>query len=151
MPIGTDFFYDENYIRRLPRVMKQIGVKSCFAIATEPLLPESNYFEFETTKKGLSAFHWECGLFRFALFPEDLSFFILWTVDDYFLIAGEREFVESAIGSSVETAFEKFKEWAIGWPTEVNGIRLGVREFLLGIYARYKAVNDEILKNNEEG
>jgi len=66
------------------------------------------------------------GHFNFALFPEDLTFLILCTTDDYFLVCGTGEIVKDIVGKDVQEAREAFDEYASdpSWPSTVrNNLR----------------------------
>lgn len=67
---------------------------------------------FPADRAGLVAFNREYGHFNCALLPGDRSFALVLTVDDYYLVAGDLDFVESAVGCSIERARSRFEAHA---------------------------------------
>ena len=89
----------------------KFGYKECFAIATEAE-PFYQAYKFLTTKKGILEISYECRPNHYLLMPEDRRFAILCPFGLYSLVAGSKEFVEMAVGSTIETAREMFWEFA---------------------------------------
>lgn len=54
------------------------------------------------------------------IIPDDREFAIVCTTGDYFLVAGNKQFVESVLGKSVHQARAEFEEFAtnLTWEAE---------------------------------
>lgn len=118
VPVESASHFDETDAELLAEATTSIGCQECYAVATEPLLPEELCYEVRTTKEGLLDFSTQCFSLNYVLIPEDRSFAILCTSEDYYIVAGPRDFVTKAVGSSLETAREKFMQFATdqAWP-----------------------------------
>jgi hypothetical protein len=90
-----------------------------------------------TSKEGLLDFDYQCALFNFALFSENISFVILCTVADYYLVAGQAEFVTRAVGKSLQAARRDFFKFATAWQDDV------MRKYLRSVYKRYEPFNGD--------
>lgn len=113
-----------------------IGCGECFAIATEPLENTVLCYRVPTTQEAFLEFSRECFSLNYILIPEDKSFAVLCTSEDYYIVAGSQSFVTRAIGSSMITARKMFLR-------VVNDITLSEteRERLLAIAKRYEPFN----------
>jgi hypothetical protein len=82
----------------------------------------------------LWAFSEQCAGLNCLLLPADASWAILFTSEDYNLIAGPSDFVQQVLGDSLQAAwtrFEAFAADAIGW-----------RNSLLQVAARYRPFSE---------
>ena len=70
------------------------------------------FISFLTTKKGILEISYECRPSHHLLMPADQGFAILNPFGLYSLVAGSKDFVEIAVGSTIETAREMFWEFA---------------------------------------
>jgi hypothetical protein len=130
VPAESGNHFDDNDAGALAQAMQIVNVGACFAIATEPLENFPVSFEVETTTEGLKAFSEKCGHFNFLLVPRSLSFGILCTTFDYFVVSGALEFVENAVGP-ISTAQRRFVEYASDSPDSKR---------LLAVSARYTSL-----------
>lgn len=89
-----------------------VSCSECLAIATEPQPFEKVCYRVPMTQEGLLEFGWECGGFNYILLPEDRSFAVLCTSEDYSVVAGPSNFVTKVIGSSIPTARKMFLRFA---------------------------------------
>lgn len=89
-----------------------MGCYECLAIATEPQPSHKMYYRVPMTQEGLLDFGWECGGFNYILLPDDGSFAVLCTSEDYSVVAGPSDFVTKAVGSSIPTARKMFLRFA---------------------------------------
>lgn len=102
---------NEKYAADFAEAIKAAGHDVCCAVATEELEGVVRYWEVPATQEGLLEFSDATSMFNFALFPENGSFVILCTVDDYIIIAGERGFVEKACGGDIPAARAAFRNF----------------------------------------
>lgn len=101
----------EDYARDFTSAIKAAGHDRCYAMATEDVGDEVRHWEVPATTEGLLEFSKETSMFNFALVPEDGSFVILCTVDDYIIVAGESKFVEKAVGGDIAAARAGFRKF----------------------------------------
>ena len=87
-------------------------------------------FTVPPTPEGLLDFSSECGLFNYALVSEGLEFSIVCTVEDYYVVAGDRDFVTRAVGSSLAEARQRFDAFAANpaWPEPSRGYMTAVAD-----------------------
>lgn len=122
--------FDERDALLISGASKRAGVNECFAVATEPLEGLPSCYRVPTSAEGLLAFSRECGTFYFALVPATRLFTILCTPDDYFLVAGPRDFVTGAIGCDIKRGRDIFFQFAASdeWPESVSRYLTSVAE-----------------------
>jgi hypothetical protein len=112
MPVESACHFDDRDAQLLAEAMVRFGGSTCFAIATEQLASLPRCFRVDVSAEGLRTFSRECAHFNFVLLPACLSFAVLCTVFDYFVVAGPKSFVESAVGSTIIEAKERFFEFS---------------------------------------
>lgn len=94
------------------------GYDECFAIITEPDPISFNCYRLSTSKMGILHASYQAESNHYLLMPADQGFAILRPFGLYSLVAGSNEFVEMAVGSTVETARKIFWDFAndSAWP-----------------------------------
>ena len=102
--------FDKSDADKISHALKIIGCEKCFAVATEHLDNFPHCFQLSATSEGLLDFSDECGHLNFVIVPKNRSFAILCTVYDYFIVAGNLEFVNCAVGGDMKAARAKFNE-----------------------------------------
>ncbi len=137
VPVESGSHFIPEDAELLSHALNSIGCFECLAVATEPLNDDMCYW-ISTSKEGLFDFGKKFGFLNFALFSEDVSFIVLCTVGDYYLVAGQASFVTEAVGKSIQAARREFFEFAVdkAWPDYM-------REHLLSVYKRYEPFNGE--------
>ncbi len=133
VPVESGQHFDDQDAERLASAATAFGATKLRAVSLEDLRHVRDALEVDVTEVGLLLFSRECAHFNFALVPEDYSFAVVCTTDDYFLVAGPRTFVELATGKRVPEARSDFDEFAAddSW-SDADRIRL------LGVSARYE-------------
>lgn len=122
----------------MSQALHSIDCFECLAVATEPLKNTYICYWVSTSREGLLDFDTKCSHFNFALISEDVSFVVLCTVADYYLVAGQADFVTRAVGKSIQAARQDFFEFATDSAWKDND-----REYLLSICKRYEPFNGE--------
>lgn len=112
VPVESAGHFDNHDAAQLAYAIKTENVSRCFAIASEPLKNFPCYYSMGTETDDLLAFSRECAHFNFLLIPASLSFAVLCTVFDYYIVSGTRLFVENAVGCGIEDAHNRFLEYA---------------------------------------
>lgn len=132
VPVESAYHFTDSHAALLARAFQKAGCKECFAVATEPAEYTSACYWLPATHNGLLEFSRECGSFNYLLLPADHSSAVLCTSEDFFIIAGPRDFVVGAVGAGIEEARNEFLDFARAetWPPVV-------REGLLNVYERY--------------
>lgn len=127
-PVEGAMHFNDKDAELLSRAMQETGSETCFAVATEPLENFPTHYRVSTTSEGLLAFSHKCGSFYFVLIPATKDFAVVCTADDYYVVAGKRDFVARAVGSSIEDARYQFLAFASSteWPDSVRRDLLSV-------------------------
>ncbi len=112
VPVESALHIDEHDAERLARAASLLGKTKLRAVLLEGLKEVRSHLEVEATKEGLLLFNRECAHFNFALLPEDQSFAVICTTDDYYLVAGSKKFVEIVTGKEVAEARSDFEVFA---------------------------------------
>jgi hypothetical protein len=135
--------------RLLARALDSEGCRQVLAIATEEVLDGSSptghvapgwpdplgssveAFLVDATVDGLLEFSQACSSYNFVLVPTDRSVAVLCTVYDYYLIAGPLEFVQTAAGKDISSAWHEFEECAEQpvWKGRLKEVVSRYREF----------------------
>lgn len=108
VPVESAAHFDESEIERIASACNRVGVKELNAVLIENLKEVQPHFRFDATKEGLRGFNNSCAHFNYALVPDDCSFAIVCTTDDYYLLGGPLDVVESCLGRSIVEAREAF-------------------------------------------
>ncbi|MFM6348108.1 MAG: hypothetical protein ACKPFK_23645 [Dolichospermum sp.] len=136
VPVEGACHFNEYDADNLAKALSFINCHSCLAVATEPLKNSTLCYKVKTTKEGLLAFSWECGSFDFVIISEDKTFAIMCTVNDYYVVAGQRDFVTVAVGGSILEARQKFLHFIQddSWENKT-------KKHLLEVFHRYENFN----------
>ena len=144
VPVESGSHFIPEDAKLLSQALHAIKCFTCLAVATEPLNDDICY-RISTSKEGLFEFGKKLGFLNFALFSEDVSFIVLCTVGDYYLIAGPADFVTEATRKSIQAARGEFFEFADkGWKNNK------VREFLLSVDKRYEPFDGEKVMKSDK-
>lgn len=112
VPVESASHFFEREAEWISEAARSLGCYECLAVATEPLLPTEMCYRVATTQEGLLEFSRVTGSLNYVLIPEDRSFAVLCTSEDYFIVAGPRDFVAKAVGTSIPTARKMFLRFA---------------------------------------
>lgn len=112
VPMEKGRHFEEEEAKTISHALLFFGYTECFAIATEPMGDYPHCYLVPPTKEGLLDFSKECAGLNFILVPENMSFAILCTSENYNIFAGPSDFVEKAIGTNIAAARAKFREVA---------------------------------------
>lgn len=135
VPVESAMHFDERDAAAISHAANSMGVRNLTAILLEQLKYVDDHRAVEATKDGLLGFSQEFSHFNVALLPNDLTFAVVCSTDDYFLVAGPHSFIEIATGMTVNEAYATFEEYASDdtWSASVSS-------FLVGILDRYRVV-----------
>jgi hypothetical protein len=138
VPVESASHFYEREAEWLAQAARSIGCGECFAVATEPLENTVLCYRVPATQEAFLAFSRECFSLNYVLIPEDRSFAVLCTSEDYYVVAGSQSFVTKAAGSGIDTARKMFLRAA-------NDITLpgADRERLLAVAKRYEPFDGE--------
>ena len=112
VPVESACHFDEDDAENIANAMTAIGYSGCLATPTEKLDNIPPLIEVHASQAGLMEFSRQYGHYNMCLTTQDEAFLILCTVNDYFLVAGAKVFIEKAVGCTIEEAFERFYETA---------------------------------------
>lgn len=132
-PVEEAGHFTDEEIEAIVTSVTTTGDITCFAIGADDLPPpHPNAFRMTASTEDFRAFNSECGVFRFILTDEDLSWVI--ACNEWFnLFAGPRTLLEQMIGKTVEEAKADFLDYArmIEGEFEGGGLVRIAHEFLL--------------------
>ncbi|MGO9118089.1 MAG: hypothetical protein ACLQPD_10805 [Desulfomonilaceae bacterium] len=118
-----------------------IGCQECFAITTE-LGRNPICYRIAMTQKGLVDFESQPLPFDFVIVPKDLRFAIMSQASSYFIVAGPKSFVRTAVGCSSRTARQMFLDYYSDefWPDDT-------RQRFASLAKRYEPFEGENCQN----
>ena len=115
VPVESACHFDRKQAVTLSKAMIETGYSHCNAVATEPLNEDDPCFiAVRTSAEGLLEFSDLTSHFNYVLIPDDATFAVLCTTDDFFVICGEKKFVNCAVGGDIGKAREEFDHFASG-------------------------------------
>ena len=106
--------------------------KICVGLTIEDSIDNEGY-QFAPTAEALRTVSFELGPYNYALFADDYSFLYLRPFGLYSLLGGEKPFLETALGTSIEDAFQDFLRFA-----EDAAWDVGDRQQLLAVADTYR-------------
>jgi len=112
VPVESGSHFDDSDISRIASAVQSAENRRLNAFFVEDVSDVDSHFQFEADCDGLRHFNLKCGHFNYAICPNDWSFLIVCTTNDYYLLAGKQEFVESALGTSISEGRKEFDEFA---------------------------------------
>lgn len=110
VPVESASHFTQEDCRQLAQAMPD-SVKFIYPVPIEDLNDPPDLTRIGCGVDDFMEFDSRCTHFQYALIPDTLSFLIVCTTDDYYLVVGTKEFVEAAVGASLESAIEKFREF----------------------------------------
>lgn len=103
--------FSQEQAERIASAMRSCGHGHCFGADVEDMPKIEGRWRVSATTDDLLAFSQETAVVSSALTPEDGSFLILCTFDNYSIVAGSRQFVELACGGDIAAARAAFREY----------------------------------------
>ena len=99
---------------RLARAIHNINLDICYATNTNTLGDRKFRFRIAPSRLTLRSAQRDIdySIWEYAIFPPDLSFLIIRS-DNFWLIAGEKEFIEDALTYTLNAAYEMFVQYAL--------------------------------------
>ena len=136
VPVESGGHFQEREAEWFSAAALSLGCYEGVAIATEPLSNTTLCYLVKMTFEGFMEINRACAGMNYILTSKDKAFSILLSTDDYFIVAGPKNFVVKAIGSSIPTARRMFLNFSndLLWPTQT-------REQLLNVARRYVSFN----------
>jgi hypothetical protein len=134
VPVESASHFNSQDVRRLSSAIRSLGFVDCLAIIADEVTEGPMVYRVPITEDGLASFSQECLGLNALLVPQDEAFAVLCTVDDYYLVAGQRNFVAAATGGDISKAREAFSSFANrpAWPDDM-------RRFLMNIATIYSS------------
>lgn len=120
VPVESAAHFDKKDAVQFAKAFASIGCVDILAVATESLGENPLCYRVKATQEGLLAFSKKFGFLNFVLMPEDLSFLILCTTSDFFIVAGPTAIVEKALGKKLAQARADFVSYASSSEWDVN-------------------------------
>lgn len=112
----------------ISKAFQASGYSELVAFALEALNDIPDLFRVSSQLEGIAEFDDTTALFNYALSSEDGKCFIICTVEDYYIVCGTQEFVETAVGQDLISAQQAFVDFA-----QTPGFSESQRLFLLGL------------------
>ncbi len=136
VPIESGTYLSQLADEWLTEAAAMLECKYLWAIPTE--LEAVDHYRVPVHRAGITSFRRECNVFHYVLVPENRSFAVLYTKEDYVLIAGPAEFVRHALGASIEASRREFLE---RYADISAGNFDSLRNFLVNVAKRYEGYN----------
>lgn len=111
VPVENGNHFSGREINRIVPALQNAGYHDGVAVATEPMGLLPSCFELAITSDDLHAFNNDCGLLRFLLTEETMSWAISCS-EMYNLFAGEPYVVEAMLGVPIEEGRRRFLAFA---------------------------------------
>lgn len=136
VPVESASHFDKRDAELLSQASASMDCSECLAVATEPLENSILCYRVATTQEDFLEFSHETTALNYALLPEDRSFAVLCTSEDYYIVAGPRDFVTKAVGTGIDTARKVFLKFADDqlWPESE-------RKRLIAVAKKYEPYN----------
>lgn len=137
VPVESASHFDLRDAECISRAVASLGYSECLGVATEPLENSILCYRVPTTLEAFIEFSRETSALNYVLISEDRFFAVLCTSEDYYIVAGPRNFVAKAVCSSLDTARKMFMRFADDrtWPPSE-------RRRLVGVAERYAQFDD---------
>jgi hypothetical protein len=113
VPVLSGGHFIDSQAEHLSNALRAIQCFNIFGIATEKVNDCAFVFSLQSSKSDLLGFSEKCGFLNAVLVPSDRVLAVLCTVYDYYLVAGAPDFVQSAVGGDIESAWRAFEEEAL--------------------------------------
>ena len=136
VPVESEDHFSGETISRIEAYCRDAEAR-CFALITEEVYNVDSCFVVPCEAEALEEINHRLSLFPFVLFSEDLSWCVVCSKEDYYLIAGPVGFVEAAAGRSVAGAQEAYRRSAADWALGKQ------RQFHLSLAERYEELTRE--------
>lgn len=94
------------------------GVRELYGIKVLNFKHMPQFVVFSATAEDYREIQRNFAVVSFAVIPDDRSFLVLLTPEDYHLVAGPRVFLEDFFGCSVEVQRENYREYALDNPNQ---------------------------------
>jgi hypothetical protein len=131
VPVESEDHFSGVAISRIEAGCRDVSGR-CFALITEEVYNIDSCFVVPCEVEALEEINNALALFPFVLVPEDLSWCIVCSKEDYYLVAGPSMFVETALGMSISAAQEAYRKSASEWVLEKQ------KQFHLSVAARFE-------------
>jgi hypothetical protein len=132
VPVQSADHFGKKDIEHLAAAFRIARCGEFVAVATEPLENTPVCYKVPTTEEGLRELNEAIRDFSFILLPEDRSWAVVCTKDDYYLVGGPLPFVLLALKTSIAQARVDFLGFA------ENTRHPKMRSGLLGVATRYE-------------
>ena len=132
VPVQSADHFGKKDIEHLAAAFRITGYGEFLAVATEPLENTPVCYKVPTTEDGLRELNEAIRDFYFILLPEDRSWAVVCTKDDYYLVGGPLPFVLLALKTPIAQARADFLGFA------ENTRHPKMRSGLIGVATRYE-------------
>lgn len=110
-PVPSSDHFDSSTIPRVAKAIQATKKGKFFALLMEPLINTPLGLVFPSSISGVEQYNNNCALFSYVLFDESLSWLIICTKEDYFLVVANSDFVSTVIGANPADAHYQFQEF----------------------------------------
>jgi hypothetical protein len=113
LPMESGSHFDEKQAEKIAEALSALKVKIVYAIQSELWdNSELEIYKFIPTKEEILNFSANSRSSYFVLFSKELSFLIVCSVYDFFVVAGTKEFVTKSSGNDLEASRKQFLNFA---------------------------------------
>jgi len=137
VPVESGCHFDDIDIQNLAAALRISDQLALNAVLIDPLATEAeSCIVTDANEEGLRKLNREISHLNYVLLPEDCSFALICTTDDYFLVAGQMRFVAKVLQTPIDQARQDFDVFLN------NGTWVeGELDHLLDVADRYRHCN----------
>lgn len=114
VPVESDDHFSGATVARIAASCRD-GKDQCFALITEEVYNIDSCFLVPCEEAALEELNNALALFPFVLLPQERSWCIVCTKEDYYLVAGPSGFVETVVGMSIADAQAAYRRTNGSW------------------------------------
>lgn len=130
VPVRGSYHFNLEDVERIGRAFAALGSPDAYAVALEHWLRIEPAYAVDASVEGVSAFEKTCSHFNYALCSHDVRSIVACSTNDFFIVIGAPAFVQAAVGSTIDQAFDAFAEYAAEPPPAASSFMTRVHHAL---------------------
>ena len=133
VPIESSCHFNDEDANLIAKAIEYLSINECYVCNPDKLGLYNECYQFEISKENILILSSKFAHRNCVILPENFSFVILCTVEDYYLLCGTNNFVSIAVGGNILNAKKQFLDFALDkfWNKYD-------RDFFYNIYKKYE-------------